>query len=174
MPNFQIPFVVFYSERFWSLIGWAYLILIGIYFNFFEELNIPFCKMICSNLCLSKLAITENWSNFNMQFEPQLEALCTREKNYQNFKAVASWDINMGGKSSKHDSPRCSHNHDNSYGGYVSQSDHGSSSSSYSRNYVDYQRISKLQSKYRRIDDNYHSLEQVLCWCIFRKTIFFF
>ena len=60
MPNFQIPFVVFYSERFWSLIGWAYLILIGIYFNFFEELNIPFCKMICSNLCLSKLAITEN------------------------------------------------------------------------------------------------------------------
>ncbi|GMY36568.1 E3 ubiquitin-protein ligase RGLG2-like [Fagus crenata] len=67
----------------------------------------------------------------------------------------------MGGKSSKYDSPRCCHNHDNSYGGYVSRSDHGSSSSSYSRNYVDHQRISKLQSKYRRIDDNYHSLEQV-------------
>ncbi|KAL0012049.1 hypothetical protein SO802_007157 [Lithocarpus litseifolius] len=66
----------------------------------------------------------------------------------------------MGGKSSKSDSPRYSFNHDTSYG-YASQSDLGSSSSSYPRNYADYERRSKLQSRYKRIGDNYHSLEQV-------------
>ncbi|XP_050288185.1 E3 ubiquitin-protein ligase RGLG2-like [Quercus robur] len=66
----------------------------------------------------------------------------------------------MGGKSSKSDSPRYSFNHDTSYG-YASQSDLGSSSSSYPRNYADYERRSKLQSKYKRIGDDYHSLEQV-------------
>jgi E3 ubiquitin-protein ligase RGLG len=64
----------------------------------------------------------------------------------------------MGGKPSRDHSQRYSHNHD---GSYASPSNLGSSSSSYSRNDFDYERRSQLQSRYQRIDDNYHSLEQV-------------
>ena len=77
----------------------------------------------------------------------------------------------MGGKSSKSDSPRYSFNYDTSYG-YASQSDLGSSSSSYPRSYADYERRSKLQSRYKRIGDDYHSLEQVLCLWNSMKKIF--
>lgn len=73
----------------------------------------------------------------------------------------------MGGKPSRDHSQRYSHNHD---GSYASPSNLGSSSSSYSRNYVDYDRRSKLQSRYQIIGDNYHSLEQVLCWQISWKV----
>jgi hypothetical protein len=67
----------------------------------------------------------------------------------------------MGGKPSRDQSQRYSYNHN---GSSASPSNLGSSSSSYSRNYVDYDRRSKLQSRYQIIGDNYHSLEQVLMY----------
>ncbi|KAB1221643.1 E3 ubiquitin-protein ligase RGLG2 [Morella rubra] len=76
----------------------------------------------------------------------------------------------MGGKSSRYESQRYSHNRDSSYA-YASPSNHvyaspsnlSSSSYSYSRNYADYDRRStvSVQSQYSRIGDNYCSLEQI-------------
>ncbi|XP_062160437.1 E3 ubiquitin-protein ligase RGLG2-like [Alnus glutinosa] len=64
----------------------------------------------------------------------------------------------MGGKPSRDQSQRYRYNHN---GSSASPSNLGSSSYSYSRNYADYDRRSKLQSRYQIIGDNYHSLEQV-------------
>lgn len=75
----------------------------------------------------------------------------------------------MGGKPSRGHSQRYSQYH---VGSYDSPSNLGSSSSSYSSNYADYDRSRKLQSRYQRIGDDYHSLEQVFMLTQFMKRIF--